>query len=137
MVKTCSERGAAAVEFALVAPFLLALLLGIVEFGFAFNTQISLTQAAREAARTMAITNDPVSTRDGLRTMTPLVNSKIDDADIKIYSKSLSDPTAVSLTDACKPGYQVTVSIEHAHRPVTGLVGPVKLLGTGAMRCGG
>ena len=52
------ERGAAAVEFALVAPILLALVGGIVEFSYTYNLQISVTQAAREAARTMAIFND-------------------------------------------------------------------------------
>src|SRR5688500_7153958 len=50
-------RGAVAVEFALVAPILLALVGGIVEFAHAYNLQISVTQAAREAARTMAITD--------------------------------------------------------------------------------
>ncbi|WP_354253552.1 TadE family protein [Arthrobacter sp. UYEF21] len=45
------ESGAVAVEFALVAPLLLALVAGIVEFSFVYNTQISLSQAAREAAK--------------------------------------------------------------------------------------
>ena len=49
------ERGAAAVEFALVLPILLTLVFGIVEFGWAFGQQVSLGNAAREAARTMAI----------------------------------------------------------------------------------
>lgn len=52
------ERGAAAVELALVAPILLALLAGIIEFSYAYNTQISVSQAAREAARTYAVTKD-------------------------------------------------------------------------------
>ena len=52
------ERGAAAVEFALVAPVLLALVGGIIEFSYTYNLQISVTQAAREAARTMAIFNN-------------------------------------------------------------------------------
>ncbi|HKU29947.1 MAG TPA: TadE/TadG family type IV pilus assembly protein, partial [Arthrobacter sp.] len=42
-----SERGAAAVEFALVAPILVLLVLGIMEFGRAYNAQVSLTNAAR------------------------------------------------------------------------------------------
>ncbi|MET3719023.1 TadE/TadG family type IV pilus assembly protein [Arthrobacter sp. UYEF21] len=50
------ESGAVAVEFALVAPLLLALVAGIVEFSFVYNTQISLSQAAREAARNYAVT---------------------------------------------------------------------------------
>jgi Flp pilus assembly protein TadG len=55
------EHGAAAVEFALVLSLLVALLGGIVDFGFAFNAQISLTHAAREGARVEAIgTGDPI-----------------------------------------------------------------------------
>jgi Flp pilus assembly protein TadG len=52
------ERGAAAVEFALVLPLLLALVFGIVEFGRLYNAQVVITNAARSAARTMAVTND-------------------------------------------------------------------------------
>jgi Flp pilus assembly protein TadG len=46
-----AERGAAAVEFALLLPLLVALLFGFVEFGIAFNTKIQATNAAREGAR--------------------------------------------------------------------------------------
>ncbi|WP_242684832.1 TadE/TadG family type IV pilus assembly protein [Microbacterium sp. SD291] len=51
------ERGAAAVEFALVVSLLMVLLLGIFEFGRMFNEQIAVSNAAREAARVMAITD--------------------------------------------------------------------------------
>jgi Flp pilus assembly protein TadG len=46
-----SEEGQAAVEFALVAPMLIALLLGIVQAGIAFNHYLTVTDAARAAAR--------------------------------------------------------------------------------------
>ncbi|WP_074260833.1 TadE/TadG family type IV pilus assembly protein [Agromyces cerinus] len=45
------ERGAAAVEFALVLLPLCFLLLGIIDFGWVFNQQVSLSNAARESAR--------------------------------------------------------------------------------------
>ncbi len=45
------DRGAVAVEFALLLPMLLLLLFGIIDFGRALNAQITLTQAAREGAR--------------------------------------------------------------------------------------
>jgi Flp pilus assembly pilin Flp len=45
------ERGAVAVEFALVLPLLLTLVFGIVQFGLALNTKLTLTHAAREGAR--------------------------------------------------------------------------------------
>lgn len=44
-------RGQSLVEFALVVPLLLLLLLGIVQFGFIFNSYVTLTNAAREGAR--------------------------------------------------------------------------------------
>ena len=53
------ERGAAAVEFALVAPVLLLMVLGIAEFGQAYHVQATISQAAREGVRVMAVKNNP------------------------------------------------------------------------------
>ena len=50
-----TDDGAAAVELALILPILVLIILGIVELGFAFNTQIGLTQAAREGVRVAAV----------------------------------------------------------------------------------
>lgn len=49
------DRGAAAVEFALVLPLLLLLVFGIIDFGRALNAQLTLTQAAREGVRLAAL----------------------------------------------------------------------------------
>jgi Flp pilus assembly protein TadG len=46
-----SEQGQTAVEFALVAPFIVALLLLVMEFGVAFHNYVTLTDAARAGAR--------------------------------------------------------------------------------------
>jgi hypothetical protein len=46
-----SERGAELIEFALVFPMLLLLVLGMVDFGFLFQRYEVLTNAAREGAR--------------------------------------------------------------------------------------
>jgi Flp pilus assembly protein TadG len=43
------------VEFAMILPLLLILVTGIIQFGFAFNKYITLTDAARSGARTLAI----------------------------------------------------------------------------------
>lgn len=45
------ERGAAAVETAIILPVVLMVALGMFYGGLAYNQKISLTQAAREAAR--------------------------------------------------------------------------------------
>ena len=49
------DRGAAMVEFAIILPLLLMLLVGIIEFGRAYNIQISIQAAAREGARELAL----------------------------------------------------------------------------------
>lgn len=49
------ERGVAAVEFALVAPVLFALLFGIVTFGYVFSQQLALNNAVRQAARAAVV----------------------------------------------------------------------------------
>lgn len=49
------DRGAAAVEMALVLPMLLLVLFGLVDFGRGFNDKMQLTQAAREGVRVIAL----------------------------------------------------------------------------------
>lgn len=49
------ERGLAIVEFVLVVPVLLILLVGIIDFGFLFNDVISVRQGARDGGRQAAV----------------------------------------------------------------------------------
>jgi Flp pilus assembly protein TadG len=56
------DRGAAAVEFALLLPMLLLIVFGLIDFGRALNAQITLTQAAREGARLAALGQSNVNT---------------------------------------------------------------------------
>jgi Flp pilus assembly protein TadG len=55
--KAMRERGAAALEFALVLPLLVMMLFGIIDFGRLLYAQVTLTQAAREGARQDALAN--------------------------------------------------------------------------------
>jgi Flp pilus assembly protein TadG len=50
-----ADDGQAAVEFAIVLPALMALLLGILQCGIAFSHYITVTDAARAAARRAAL----------------------------------------------------------------------------------
>ena len=52
-----SERGAELIEFALIFPLLLLVLLGIVDFGFLFQRYEVLTNATREGARLASLPN--------------------------------------------------------------------------------
>lgn len=49
------ERGAAAVEFALVVPLLLLLVFGIIQYGYILSFRQALSQAAAEGARAAAV----------------------------------------------------------------------------------
>ena len=59
------ERGAALVELAIVLPFLLLLLMGIIELGLLFYNQQVLTNASREGARAgIALTGKALIDKD-------------------------------------------------------------------------
>jgi Flp pilus assembly protein TadG len=119
-----TDRGAVAVEFALVAPILLALVAGIVEFSHAYNLQISITQAAREAAREMAIEDDQGAAALAAAAGAPGLNT----GDFE-YSFSPA---------ACAADENVTVTITYPAATLTGIFGStVTVTGVGAMRCGG
>jgi Flp pilus assembly protein TadG len=61
-VRQKNERGAMAVEFALVAPILLVLVGGILEFGILLFHQAVITNASREAARAGIVASSPKPT---------------------------------------------------------------------------
>jgi len=54
-----ADRGAAAVEFALVVPVLVLLLLGIVDYGIYFSDSLGARQGMREGARQGVVENLP------------------------------------------------------------------------------
>jgi Flp pilus assembly protein TadG len=55
------ERGAAAVEFAIIVPFLCFLLFAIISYGYMLSFRQALSQAAAEAARAVAVAPPSVS----------------------------------------------------------------------------
>lgn len=122
--KSENSRGAVAVEFALVAPILLLLIAGLIEFANVYNAQISVTQAAREAARSMAIHNNQATAEAAAVTGAP----GLDTAEFG-YAFS---PTA------CSSGANIQVTIDYEADSLTGIFGDtITLTGVGAMRCGG
>ena len=53
------ERGAAAVEFALILPVFLLLIFAIIEIGIAYQRWTTVTHAAREGVRRLAVGDAP------------------------------------------------------------------------------
>lgn len=118
-----SQQGAAVVEFALVLPILLLFVFGIVEFGRAYNAQLTLTHAAREGVRVRALGGTTAATT------TATQNAAV-------------PYTGVSVAvGACTPGSATQVT---ATRPFQWIFMPPGLsfsnytqVGTGVMRCTG
>ena len=120
------ERGAAAVEFVLILPVLLLLLLGLVEFSRVYNIQISLSNAAREGARTMAIENSQPTARTAAIAAAPSISPSVSAGQIAISPEK------------CTDGGTVDVTISYNVALMTGFFGAsLPLTGKGVMRCGG
>lgn len=131
-----SERGAAAVEFALIVPVLLLLLFGIIEFGRVYNAQIELSGAAREGARVMAIQNNPTAARAATRLGAPSLNPALTDAQISVLTNG-TDPSSC-LTAAGTPTLTATVTATYPLTFLTGMFGSsITITGKAVMQCGG
>jgi Flp pilus assembly protein TadG len=63
-----TASGQALVEMALILPVVLLLVLGMIEFGRAFNAHQAVTDAAREGAR-QAVVQDPNITQDSVESV--------------------------------------------------------------------
>lgn len=123
------EGGAAAVEFALVVPLLLLLVFGIVEFGRAYNAQVTLQHAVREGARYYAIHHDDEN-GDPIDETEQVTVDAATTLDLK------KEDVAVS-PDPCDPGEPGHVSAEYDFDYLAWDFGLPTLSAEGVMRCGG
>jgi Flp pilus assembly protein TadG len=103
-----SEKGAELIEFAIVLPLLLLIVMGIVDFGFMFQRYVVLTNAAMEGARVAVL---PGYT-------TPDVEARVQayavDGGIAGTVTPLVQPVAIPApAGGTWPGVQVTVT--HAY----------------------
>jgi Flp pilus assembly protein TadG len=125
-----AERGATAVEFALIVPLLIVLVLGIVEFGHAFQVQGTLSAAAREGVRLMALQNDPAAARAAVRNAATSLKPGITDAQIVI------SPASCPVLNGGSTSVRLTITYPMPY--LTGFFGTgLNLTGTGVMRCNG
>lgn len=135
MKRQHKEDGAVAVELAFVLPLLLLILIGTMEFGRAFNVQISLTHAAREGARHGAIHYNDAASLD------------IEGTALAAAPALAGLPVTVDPGPTCAPGGDIEVTTSVALPSMTGFLDaslfggpalfPLNLSGEGVMRCGG
>jgi Flp pilus assembly protein TadG len=126
-----NERGAAAVEFALVLPLLVLLFAGVAELGRLYYLQATLSGAAREGARVMALQNNAATAIAAVRSAAGSV--ALTDAQIAV----------TPATGACRyiatAPMQASVTVTFTTPLVSGVFGTVPLTvhGSGVMQCGG
>ncbi|MDH3880068.1 MAG: pilus assembly protein [Desulfobacteraceae bacterium] len=148
-----NERGAAAVEFAIVLPVLVMFVFGIIEFGIVFYNKAMVTNACREAARAAIVYRTPILAADEMK-------NEVD----TVVAKYLSDPNNPSMTilipgnaplptvdsaalNTCaNPGDELNVTLSWNHSFIMlpdfladffsgGLPGTIKIVAITKMRC--
>ena len=117
------SRGQALVEFALVIPIFLLVLVALFDVGravFAWNT---LTNAAREGARMAIVNQDVASIKERARGQTAIV--ELDDPTVAVGFYQVADDGTPDLSDTCSPvavGCLAVVTFEATYRPITPLI---------------
>lgn len=114
-----SRRGTAAVEFAVVAPLLFAVVLGLVEFGRAIMVEQTLVSAARESCRVAVLAG---TTKQDV----------IDRATASLSAAGISNFTVTMNPDppsSASEGTPVTVTITVSFNNITWLPVPIYLGG--------
>ena len=123
-----ARRGTTTVEFALVAPLMIFLLFGIIEFGIMVKDVVGLNQAAREGARVAAVGATPATLDDRIDGSAPgipvgqivtLYEYRSYDEDSGTWSAWTALGTADGENDA-STGNQIKVSLTYPHALVTG-----------------
>lgn len=139
------DRGAAAVELALVLPLLLLLVFGIIDFSRAYNARITMSEAAAEGARALAVSsptgaNAAATARSAAQVA---VRTAIDPSVLTptvVTFPLLTPCPAPSLTTATTPA-RATARISAPVRLITplasSLVGSITVSAVGVRQCSG
>ena len=122
MYASREERGAAAVEFALIVPLLMLFLFRIIEGGTRYTQQNQVNHWAFLTARDLSI--------DPTKSATTLVNT-LKGSDTNTFAVSVSP--ASLCTSATNN--QVTITITSERTSPSGMFGSYTVKGTGVARC--
>lgn len=132
-----TDRGAAAVEFALVLVPLLLLVFGIIDFGRLYNEQMTLTSLARAGARMASLSpagpDSTTAIKDRLIADAPAwLGLSADQITVQQCTAGASGPAAASATVTISTRFTLTIAqLANLDRAGVGLTGK------GTMPCTG
>ena len=131
-----SEKGAAAIEFAIVLPVLVLLLIGIMEFSILLYDKAVITNASREGARAGIVFSDP-----------PISDAEIEAVvnnycagNMITFGAAPGAVTSVSRAGSGSAGDSLTVSVNYHYdflvipNFLSSLTGGIELTGQTVMR---
>jgi len=127
------DRGQSLVEFALVFPIFIILILGIIDFGMGLKSWIDITNSAREAARWAAVNCGGGSYGDA-----DVVQKAIDKADglginTSRFSASVDTDDGVSCSDDGNSAQSLVVRVHYDYHLITPLGGLMSAFFGGAV----
>lgn len=127
------SRGQSLVEFSLILPVLVIMVLGIVDFGVGLRSYISLTNAAREGARFAAVGNAAGSypancTTPNTTTTIGRVCTVLEGLD-----KTQVQTVTVTYPQGQSPGNSVIVSAEYRYHYITPIHAVVSFFSGGGL----
>jgi Flp pilus assembly protein TadG len=147
--RTRRDRGAVAVEFALLFPVLLLLVFGMIDFGRALNAQITITQAARTGARLAAVGTASATVIQDTKQAATGITLNIPPTDLQCPVGTTSGGSCASETcqSGAGPANQAVVTVTYNFtfvtpiRAIAGLFGSsgigsgISLTATGVIPC--
>jgi Flp pilus assembly protein TadG len=123
--RIASEQGQSAVEFALIAPFIVALILLVIQFGVAFHNYVTITDAARAGAREAIVARFGNGNFDSAK-------QAVKDSAGALDQSTLNQPGMIDISDpdGMTPGSLVTVTVKYPYSINVPLIGMTVSSGT-------
>ena len=115
------ERGAAAVEFALVVPMLFVLVFGMIDFGYAINRYTVVNNATREGARAASLGDTEAEVRTAI---TDALGDMASSSTITVTCQK-PDGTACASWTSQESGGVALITVQHKHKWITPVGGMV------------
>lgn len=117
LVRRWRDRGAAAVEFALVVPILILFIFGSIEFGLAVNARTQVANAAREGVRLASLNYSVVDVQTAAKQALTGISGT------PVVTVTCANAAGVScvIGSAAAPGNIATVTVTLPYTGVTGM----------------